>query len=47
MEWTVPVIFGVAAAIGLWALAGLISAAVRAGGVRNLLRQWRKTVSGR
>ncbi|MDD3619447.1 MAG: hypothetical protein RBR09_00805 [Desulfobulbaceae bacterium] len=47
MEWLVLVIFGVAAAIGLWALAGLISAAVRAGGIRNLLREWCKAVSGR
>jgi hypothetical protein len=47
MEWIVLVIFGVTAAIGLWALAGLISAAARAGGVRKLLRKWFSAVSGR
>lgn len=47
MEWIVLVVFGVAAVIGLWALAGLFSAAAGAGGIRKLLREWRKAVSGR
>jgi len=41
------VLFGVAAVIGLWALAGLFFAVIRAGGVRQLLRDWLKAVTGR
>lgn len=47
MELILVVILGVAAIIGLWALAGLLVAAVRAGGVRQLLRAWLKAVTGR
>jgi len=47
MELIMVVILCVAAIIGLWALAGLLVAAVRAGGVQQLLRAWLKAVTGR
>lgn len=47
MELILVVILGVAAVIGLWALAALLSAAVKGGGIRHLLRAWRKAVTGR
>ena len=47
MEVILVVILGVAAVIGLWALAALRSAVAGCGGVRQLLRAWRKAVTGR
>ena len=47
MELILVGILGVAAVIGLWALAALFSAAARSGGVRRLLRAWLKAVTGR
>lgn len=41
------VLLGAAAVIGLWALAGLFFAVIRAGGVRKLLGDWLKAVTGR
>jgi hypothetical protein len=47
MEVLMVVILGAAAVIGLWTLAALLSAVAGCGGVRRLLRAWRKAVTGR
>jgi len=47
MKLIMVLILGVAAVIGLWALAALFFAAARCGGIRQLFREWRKAVTGK